>query len=201
MATEVFLSKFSTKMDVQSASMAELVAFYNAVSGKPAIKKFETRAKGVERCLPLLKPEGAPAPTGVNPETAPKAVVKAVAKAEHSSRKAARKPGPVTVTSPMGAIVKAVTAKPKKAPAKKPAAKKTTKPKARRATSNGERAAPLSGDAKITLVHKGENPKRAAAAERFGLYRTGMTVDAYIAAGGQRRDVVWDAKQGWITVK
>jgi hypothetical protein len=28
-----------------------------------------------------------------------------------------------------------------------------------------------------------------------------MTVAAYIAAGGQRRDVVWDQKMGWISVK
>lgn len=44
------------------------------------------------------------------------------------------------------------------------------------------------------------NPKRpnSEAAERFDLYRTGMTVGEYIAAGGRQRDITWDAKQGYI---
>lgn len=207
------LTIFSTKLDVAAASMAELVSFYNSLSGKPAIKKFETRGKGVERCTVLLKPEGAPAPTGVDPETAAKAEVTKIAKAEHSRRKAERAPStgmsysiengikvtrakgkkPKPATSAMGAIARTVV-KPD-APAKKSA------PKPKLAAKPGRGRALFSEDGVITIKHKGENPKRGTAADRYALYRTGQTVAAYIAAGGQRRDVVWDIAQGWITVK
>lgn len=88
--------------------------------------------------------------------------------------------------SPMKTIVATVTSK-KTAPAKKPAA-----PVGR---------ALFTDAAVITIVHKGDNPKRGPAAERYALYRDGMTVAEYIARGGTRRDVVWDAfHQGWIKV-
>lgn len=46
------------------------------------------------------------------------------------------------------------------------------------------------------------NPKRpnSEAAERFNLYKNGMTVGEYIAAGGRQRDVTWDVKQGYIRI-
>ena len=52
---------------------------------------------------------------------------------------------------------------------------------------------------KITLISK-ENPKRGGAAERFKLYKSGMTVAEYIAAGGKVQDVAWDSKKGYIKV-
>ena len=58
----------------------------------------------------------------------------------------------------------------------------------------------IAGSAKIKILAK-DNPKRAAAAERFALYKNGMTVDEYIAAGGKRADVNWDVAQGFIEVK
>lgn len=192
------LTTFSTKIDVAAASMAELVTFYNSLSGKSAIKKFETRAKGVERCTALLKIEGAPTPKGIDPTTAPKATVTKVANAEPSTRKAERKPSVgITVKrapSAMEQLAKTVVAKAAPTPRKpKAASGAPTKP--------GRGRALFTADGVITVKHKGENPKRAEAATRFDLYRTGMTVAAYIEAGGQRRDVVWDMAQGWITVK
>lgn len=53
---------------------------------------------------------------------------------------------------------------------------------------------------KIRVLVKG-NPKFGTAAVRFELYKTGMTVGEYVAAGGQVRDVCWDAKQGWISLQ
>lgn len=202
------LTTFSTKIDGAAASMAELVTFYNSLSGKPAIKKFETRAKGVERCTALLKIEGAPAPKGLDPATAPKNTVTKVAKAEHSRRKTERKPSvgmsynPMTgqlttkrVPSAMEQLAKTVI----KPEAKKPAKTPAKMPKV--AAKPGRGRALFTADGIITVKHKGENPKRAEAATRFDLYRTGMTVAAYIEAGGQRRDVVWDVSKGWVSVK
>ncbi len=53
---------------------------------------------------------------------------------------------------------------------------------------------------KITILVEG-NPKRGTAAERYNLYKNNMTVGKYIELGGQLRDVTWDVKQGWISVK
>lgn len=89
----------------------------------------------------------------------------------------------------------------------KPAAKKGADPKptAKKAAPADEpsgrgRKPNIGGDAKIKVLAK-ENPKRGSAAERFALYKNGMTVDEYIAAGGTRADVNWDTKQGFIEVK
>ena len=53
---------------------------------------------------------------------------------------------------------------------------------------------------KITILVEG-NPKRGTAAERYNLYKNGMTVGKYIELGGQLRDVTWDAKHGWISAE
>ena len=42
-------------LNVKSATSAELVAFYNANSGKPAIKKFSDRATAEKRVAALLE--------------------------------------------------------------------------------------------------------------------------------------------------
>ena len=42
--------------------------------------------------------------------------------------------------------------------------------------------------------------KRGKAAERFALYKVGMTVDEYVAAGGSRADVSYDVKHNFITL-
>lgn len=181
------LTTTSTKIEVQSATMAELVAFYNANSGKAPIKKFETRAKGVDRCLGMLAKE----PANLPDET----------RGQRNARLRKDEAAP-SAMSQMAKITLNLTGKPgspilkiAKKPETKSAAKKPASP-----TNAVRGKAHFSLDGVITIVHKGDNPKRAAAADRYDLYRNGMTVAAYIAAGGQRRDVVWDQKQGWIKV-
>ena len=78
----------------------------------------------------------------------------------------------------------------KAAPAKKAEAAAAKKP---------GRAPAFTDDMKIKVL-VGENPKRGSAAERFALYKNGMTVAAYLDAGGKRPDISWDSKQGWIQV-
>ena len=53
---------------------------------------------------------------------------------------------------------------------------------------------------KIKVIAK-TNPKKGTAALRYDLYEDGMTVEEYVSAGGQVRDVCWDRKQGWISTK
>jgi hypothetical protein len=57
---------------------------------------------------------------------------------------------------------------------------------------------------KITVRHKGDNPKRGSAAARYALYRTGMTVAEYVKAVGSRgqamRDLRWDVANKWVSV-
>lgn len=55
--------------------------------------------------------------------------------------------------------------------------------------------------ATITFVAS-PNPKRknTLARERFELYRVGMTVADYVAAGGRSGDVNHDAAEGYITL-
>lgn len=55
---------------------------------------------------------------------------------------------------------------------------------------------------KIHVLVK-SNPKKAgsASAKRFDLYRNGMTVEAFIEAGGTPGDVAWDIGHGFIEVK
>lgn len=55
-------------------------------------------------------------------------------------------------------------------------------------------------DMKITVKSK-ENPKRASAAVRFNIYKNDMKVSEYIMKGGDIRDVRWDVKKGFITIK
>ncbi|MBW4091922.1 MAG: hypothetical protein HIU82_12570 [Proteobacteria bacterium] len=86
----------------------------------------------------------------------------------------------------------------KAAAAKKPAAAKKAAPApATRAPT--PTAAP---DGRVITVLAPANPKRtgSAAHGRFALYETGMTVAAFIAAGGQRIDVAYDAAHGFIRV-
>lgn len=126
------------------------------------------------------------------------------------ARNAAPAPTPAPIPQPkkeppMSTTAPAKKAAKKAAPAKQPAAKKTAAPakKAAKATNDGAtrgRAPNFGGDAVITVLAK-DNPKRGGAAERFALYKNGMTVDKYIAAGGKRADVNWDAAQGFIKVK
>jgi len=54
----------------------------------------------------------------------------------------------------------------------------------------------------ITLTQEGHNPKRkpSKSFDRFDLYKTGMTVAEYIAAGGVAGDIMHDVNKGHITL-
>jgi hypothetical protein len=56
-------------------------------------------------------------------------------------------------------------------------------------------------DARVITVLVTDNPKRvgSAARERFVLYRSGMTVGQFLAAGGLRADISWDVDHHFIT--
>jgi len=105
---------------------------------------------------------------------------------------------------PEGEVEMAAAKKSPKPVAKKAApveAKKSTKKAVPVAEKSGPgRKSAFSDDMKITVVAK-ENPKRAKAAERFALYKNGMTVGEYVRAGGTMADVRWDVKQNFISVK
>lgn len=73
------------------------------------------------------------------------------------------------------------------APAPKPKAKK--EPKVKRSG----KLAQLYGGKKIT-VNTPANPKRGKSAERFDLYKTGMTTDAAVEAGVLWADIEYDQK-------
>jgi hypothetical protein len=101
-----------------------------------------------------------------------------------------------TKKSPKPAAKKAATAEAKAAPAK---STKKTAPAPVEKAGPGRKSA-LSDSMKITVLVK-ENPKRAKAAERFALYKNGMTIGDYVAAGGTLADVRWDVRQEFISVK
>ena len=54
--------------------------------------------------------------------------------------------------------------------------------------------------ARVITLLVAENPKRGASAQRYALYRTGMTVGEYLAAGGRSKDINWDVAREYITV-
>lgn len=66
----------------------------------------------------------------------------------------------------------------------------------------GRPSAKAPGDGVIKVL-TAKNPKRStsAAGKRFDLYKPGMTVDKFLAAGGLRADISWDLKQGFIEIQ
>lgn len=54
----------------------------------------------------------------------------------------------------------------------------------------------------IITVLTQDNPKRknTLAYTRFALYRTGMSVADYVAAGGRTGDVLYDVAEGYISL-
>lgn len=78
---------------------------------------------------------------------------------------------------------------------------KAAKPKAAKKANGDATRARFSGDSTITVL-AGENPKQkgSAAHERFELYKNGMTVDQFLAAGGLRADLSWDTRKGFVSI-
>jgi hypothetical protein len=160
---------------------------------------------------------------GINPQITPEARALLSAIAGPAFKRESMANDPPAPKSPNSTLKKEVAemateAKKDAAPAKRPAAKKAAaapaaskkaapaakKAPAKKAAAESAgtrgRAPNIDGSAKIKVLVK-ENPKRAAAAERFALYKNGMTVDEYLVAGGKRADVNWDVAQGFIEVK
>ena len=86
----------------------------------------------------------------------------------------------------------------KKNPAPKKVAKAPAKKPAKNAAAKG-RPSRLADNAVIKVL-VAKNPKRpeSAAGKRFDLYKKGMTVGQFLAAGGWQADVRWDVKQGFV---
>lgn len=95
------------------------------------------------------------------------------------------------------AATKPTSAK-KAAPAAKKVAAKKSAPVA---APSGRGHAPAYGPDATIRIKVSANPKRGTAAERFELYKDGMTVSEYLAAGGLRADVNWDVKKEFIEVR
>lgn len=53
------------------------------------------------------------------------------------------------------------------------------------------------------VTYVGPNPKKEGSAShaRFALYKEGMTVDQFVAAGGTIADVKWDSERGFIKLE
>jgi hypothetical protein len=88
------------------------------------------------------------------------------------------------------------------APAPQPAAQPEPQPEPQPATQltdfgNGKRS---SAQQRTITVLVAANPKRPGSAThaRFELYRTGMTVAEFLAAGGRSVDLAWDEGHGFI---
>ena len=175
-----------TQAEIADATTADLVATYNALTGK-SIKKFSSRAAGEAQVSnAILAAQDADAHTGVPKHQ--RAVARTPAELQDKAKTRTTSTGATVVVKPASAQeIKRTAAKARKAAAKKSPVRKTPG------------SAKFTGSAKITVLEK-TNPKRGTAAKRYALYRDGMTVDAYIGKGGQRRDVVWDLGQGWIRV-
>ena len=47
---------------------------------------------------------------------------------------------------------------------------------------------------------KANNPKRGKVADRFALYKDGMTLKRFVELGGKPSDVAWDSDKGYIAV-
>lgn len=85
---------------------------------------------------------------------------------------------------------------------KKSKASKGSKATAKEPSVSPIKAAKIGLDAKITILAS-ENPKRAgsSAAAIFDLYKNGMTVEKFLAAGGTRAALNYDVAHEYISVE
>lgn len=84
----------------------------------------------------------------------------------------------------------------------KPIVREAPKPKKPAPSAPRPRGASVRGSDKRVVLTVVPNPKKAgsASAARYDLYRVGMTVDQFVAAGGTTADVKWDTEKGFITL-
>jgi hypothetical protein len=88
--------------------------------------------------------------------------------------------------------------------AKKGSAKKGAKKGAKKsaAKSEGKKGRPgqFSGKRITKLVSKNPRREGTSGAASWDLIKSGMTYEAYLAAGGVRRDLEWDLAHDWVKV-
>lgn len=118
----------------------------------------------------------------------------AIRKAPPAPAKAAR--GVDAQNSPQTAKALADQAARGKAAKTTAPAKKTAPVKA--AEKKEAKVAKVQADDSRKIVSVVPNPKRGKSAERFALYRKGMTVAQALAAGLTRGDIAWDSKREFI---
>lgn len=182
-------SKISLPLDFGSMTGPELVTSYNnmaamaALLGIPAkpVKRFADSETGRQRCERLrLEVRDASA---TQPDVVPEQLRQDTLAIQQAAMEEAR-PHQPEEESEMAAAKKA--------------APKTKTPKAEGAVRG------FPEDAVIKILAK-ENPRRGAAAERFELYKDGMTVKQYTAKIGSRAEALvhlrWDVNKGHISVK
>ena len=188
-------TKISLDIDFAALTGSGLVTTFNnlaamaALYGIPAkpVKRFADSAVGRQRCERLrLEIRDASAKQGV--EIVPEQLRQDTLAIQQAAMEEAR-PNQPEEESDMAA-------------AKKGARKAAPKTKTDKAPA---KARGFADDAVITVKAK-ENPRRGAAAERFNLYKDGMTVAQYSKKfeGGRSEALVhlrWDVKHGHITVK
>lgn len=152
------------------------VAVFNRLTGG-SVKKFENRSVGAKRVLTALAERA----------ITPPAKETKVYEQNHTPlpNAAPATEEKIMTDTPTNAAEVATDA----------IATESATPPAASASGRGPRA-----DARVISVKIDKNPKRegTAAFNRFELYRDGMTVDQFIAAGGSRIDVSYDVKKGYI---
>lgn len=186
-------AKISLDLDFGAMTGSQLVTTFNnlaamaALYGLPAkpVKRFADSETGRQRCERLrLEIRDASAKDGA--DIVPEQLRQDTLAIQQAAMEEAR-PHQPEEESEMAAAKKA---------ARKSAAPKKTK------TEGAVRGFPE--DAVIKILAK-ENPRRGAAAERFELYKDGMTVKQYTAKIGSRAEALvhlrWDVNKGHISVK
>jgi hypothetical protein len=174
------------------------VAIYNQLTGE-GVKKFESRAAGAKRLLAALAKHALPAPlpsTAASPAATPHEEKTMITDDDNDTNGSNDefKNTDGTVTNAAEAATNEIVQEtnevpPNPATAEHAATKETPKNR-------------VKSDERVITLKTTENPKRAgtSAHGRFGLYRTGMTVNEFIAAGGLRADIVFDSKHDYIAL-
>lgn len=201
---------------------ADLVALYNLLTPKEQVKRFADRAAAHRRVWSLLETLTLTAKTAkpANRFRVPTDPATGATFATAPGADAPRTSFPATGTSTRGAVDASATTGPAApgatteddmATKAKAAAKKTKDPKPETAavkkTKDPKPATAARGSLTfdnehvITLIKK-ENPRRPGSEtfRRYALYKDGMTVEKYLAAGGIPGDLRWDSERGHIKI-
>lgn len=183
--------------DLAAMTGSALVAHYNQLVeenpelGYKKTERFASAAKGLYRIEALYSSiKGAAADDGRDYSKGTEVSTDTSATAEAPSTAASAEADTTPATEEETEMAKKTT---------KGARKAHTTAKATGSTARG-----FAPEAKITILVD-ENPRRGAAAERFKLYKDGMTVATYCSKfeGGRSEALVhlrWDVKHGFIKV-